>query len=59
MKTTTVNAPGKRPARPIADRKPRRVDWTASAALRMDKRTLPRLSAATAVAVLADATQAS
>ena len=39
---------------PEPARKPRRVDWTASAALRMDKSGLPRLSAAAAAAVLAD-----
>lgn len=31
-----------------------RVDWTASAALRMDKSSLPRLSAKAAAALLAD-----
>jgi len=39
---------------PVAAQQPRRVDWTTSAALRMDKRALPRLSAKSAAAVLAD-----
>ncbi len=39
---------------PAAAQPSRRVDWATSAALRMDKGALPRLSAAAAAAVLAD-----
>jgi antitoxin (DNA-binding transcriptional repressor) of toxin-antitoxin stability system len=39
---------------PETERKRARVDWAASAALRMDKSALPRLSAKTAAALLAE-----
>ena len=39
---------------PASPKHPRRVDWSTSAALRMDKRALPNLSAKTSAALLKD-----
>jgi len=39
---------------PEAGKRPGRVDWSTSAALRMDKSTLPRLSASASASLLAE-----